>query len=119
MAAAIAAGDLRERIAIDEPNDTADGGGGAAPGWSRWAGTCAAAVQSVRASEDETNGGLRQVQVCLFTVRRQIAQAIQDAGGTALRIIWRGRIFDIREIRLGPPSDTFTEIAAESGKTQG
>jgi head-tail adaptor len=111
------AGDLRERINIEEPNDTADGGGGASPGWSRWFGTFAAAVQAVRASEDETNGGLRQVAVCLFTVRRQIAQQIQDAGGSSLRIIWRGRAFDIREIRLGPPSDAFTEIAAESGKT--
>ncbi len=111
------AGALSERITIYVPDDTADGGGGATPGWSLWRSAVPCAVQAVRASEDETQGGLRQVQVCLFTVRRQVAAAIDAAGGTALRIDWRGRSFDIREIRLGPPTDVFTEIAAESGKT--
>lgn len=115
----VTTGDLRERIGIYAPVNAADGGGGATPGWGLWRSGVAAAVQSVRASEDETNGGLRQVQVCLFTVRRQIAAAIDIAGGTALRIDWRGKQYDIREIRLGPPSDAFTEIAAECGRTGG
>jgi hypothetical protein len=117
--AAITAGDLRERIDIYAPDDVADGSGGATPGWALWRASVPAKVQAVRASEDETQGGLRQVQVCLFTVRRQTAAAIDAAGGSALRIDWRGRQYDIREIRLGPPTDAFTEIAAESGKTQG
>lgn len=112
----IGAGDLRERIAIYKPNDTTDGSGGAIPGWSLWRSSVSAKVQAVRASEDETNGGLRQVQVCVFAIRRQVAAALDAAGGTALRIDWRGKSYDIREIRLGPPSEAFTEIAAECGK---
>lgn len=112
----VSPGELRERIDIYEPDDTADGGGGYTPGWSLWRENVAAKVQSVRASEDETQGGLRQVQVCLFTIRRQVAVALDAAGGSALRILWSGKYYDVREIRLGPPDQPFTEIAAESGK---
>ena len=108
--------ELRERIDIHAPDDTADGGGGYTPGWVLWRDNVAAKVKTVRASEDETQGGLRQVQVCLFTIRRQVAALLDAAGGTALRILWNGKNYDIREIRLGPPSEPFTEIAAESGK---
>jgi head-tail adaptor len=118
MAAAVTAGDLREPIDIYQTDDQADGSGGAIPGWRLWR-RVSARVQTVRASEDETNGGLRQVQVCLFTIRRPVAAALDAAGGSSMRITWRGKHYDIREIRLGPPSEPFTEIAAESGKTQG
>jgi hypothetical protein len=115
----VTAQDLSERIDIYETDDQADGGGGAIPGWSLWRSRVSASVKAVRASEDETSGGLRQVQVCLFTIRRQVAAALDAAGGSSMRITWRGKHYDIREIRLGGPADAFTEIAAESGKTQG
>lgn len=113
----ISAGQLTERIQISAPNNTADGGGGATPGWSLWAGSYAAKVQPVAANEAETNGGTRQVTVALFIVRRQVAQMIQAAGGTALRIVWNDKNYDIQRIDIGPVSQAFTVISGIAGIT--
>lgn len=118
MAAVVTAGQLDQPIEIEVPANIADGAGGARPGWSRWPTRYYANVQAVAANEAETHGGTRQVSVVLFTVRRQVADKIQQWGGAACRIVWGGRNYDIQDIRLGSSREAFTVISAVSGLQQ-
>ena len=85
----MSAGAFRQRLAIERPTSTADGGGGRATDWSTVA-TVFAAVRTLRAGEREELGRLDGVATHRVTVRAGVDLRGGDrliAGGRTLRVL--------------------------------
>jgi head-tail adaptor len=109
----MAAGPKREVIIIDAEQAQADGDE-IEPLWTEIA-RMRAEVTPVRASETEREGALRTIQVYLFAVHAAAHRAANVT--SAHRIRWGGRIFNIRETRVGMTNSMDVEYVAETGVT--
>jgi len=104
-------GELDQMVTFQEAQTAPDGHGGQTVSWvdvaSAWA-----KVEPVRASESETRGGVRAVAAYLFEMHRRADLT------EAMRIVWDGREYNIREIRIGAPREITMTVVAERGVAQ-
>ncbi len=104
---------MTEVIAIDA--ELAPVGADRDPAWTE-IGRMRAAVKPVRASENEREGALREVQVYLFSVHTPALRAVPMTAA-AHRLRWNGKVYNVREVRGPIARQPYTEIVAESGVT--
>ncbi len=108
----MAAGDFDQPIAFERETATPDGMGGEVSAWTQVGARAFASILPVRQTEAQRQGTQRASRTVLFKIwyRRDIDEA--------MRIVWDGQIFNIREIRRGSPRDLTMQITAEAGVTQ-
>lgn len=105
-------GDLDQLVVVETAIRAGDGmGGGPVSGWAT-AGEIWASVLPLSASESERHGKARSLSVYRFRVLTEAISAIDVT--PAHRLVWGGRIFDVREVRAPPPSSPFTDMIAET-----
>lgn len=103
-------GNLDQHVTLWRPTDIEDGHAALTGcAWSQ-TGEAMAQAEAMRATDAETQGGMRNVAIVRFTVHRQVAEAL--APGHA--IDWLAQRHVVRDIRLDGASQ-FIEIFAERG----
>lgn len=112
------AGNRRERIHIQWKSATTDSMGGRVETW-QYAGSLWAAVKPVKAGEanGKKQAALRTQSAYQFTVD---TRSTESRGATPVdRIVWQGRPYNIREVRLPASRTISTEIIADLDTTDG
>lgn len=105
----ITAGDLDKEIAIEHEARVPDDFAGSTSAWSVLS-LEAAAVESVGGSEDGDRGGVRGRSLKRFTIYRR------DDLTEAMRIVYGGRTYNIRDLDDPASEGMFQSIIAESGE---
>ena len=103
-------GELRHRVTIQEEVATPDGGGGYALGWADVA-TLWAKVEPLSARERLFAEKLDGV------VTHRVVVRFRDDITAAMRVLYEGRLFNIRGVLETGERERFTEILAEEGVT--
>lgn len=109
--AGIAAGRLRERVAIEkEGQRIPDGQGGWTAPWISHSASVPAEVRPTGGREILRNGQLGEVQSYRVTLRYR-----HDVTA-AMRLVWRGRVLSILNV-IDDPARIRTELLCEEGRT--
>lgn len=105
---------MTEIVALDIEDSQGEDEGD--PVWREVVPRLRAAVKSVRASDAERDGAVRDIQVYLFRV---YAAALRETPISASRhrLRWLGRAYNVREVRVQGAREPWAEIVAESGVT--
>lgn len=103
-----AAGDLRERVTIETPTRVGDGTGGESVSWSAlatvWADVAALSGSEVTLGErDEARG------------RFTVTMRYRDDVSAEMRLVWRGKILNIRALRDPDGHRRWLAVGAEGG----
>ncbi|MCI5049589.1 MAG: phage head closure protein [Rickettsiales bacterium] len=101
---------LRHRITIEQPNDTADGGGGVTRGWTTVA-TVWAEIIPTRGGAEQ---GLGEAAIQALHTHR-ITIRYRDDVSTDMRIGFDGRYFNIRSITNVEEAKVVLELNVEEG----
>jgi SPP1 family predicted phage head-tail adaptor len=104
-------GDLSELISIEVETRTNDGYGGFTQSWTQFCQAWAHPVP-LYVGESSANGALRGPTNYQFWIYRRT-----DITET-MRIVWNGRIFNIRGVKVPPSTKQMMDIVAEAGVTQ-
>ena len=104
-------GQLDERITLQSATRTADGAGGFTVSWANLPSvpTVWASIKPVRGSEGNAEDRVNARSTALFTIRNR-----SDLD-ESVRIVWRGEVWNIREIRRTGPRPLYLVILAERG----
>lgn len=102
------AGRLDQRITIERETLTDDGIGGKVSAWSTLAAVWAG-VKPMSGREAIDRGGVVAVSKVRFTIRNSIDVVETD------RIVWGGKLYNIREILLSGHRPLYLEVVAERG----
>jgi hypothetical protein len=105
-----AIGHLDQHVTLWAPTDLEDGHAALTGCDWRQTGEAMARADPMRATDAETQGGLRNIAIVRFAVHRPVAEAL--APGCAIE--WLARRYLIRDIRLDGASQ-FIDIYAETG----
>lgn len=108
---ALSSGDLRERIKIEAFTRVSDGGGGYTEEWATLPGAAKVPAKVIAKSGQEAVIADRPTAVftTLFVIRNRL-----DLDET-MRIVWRGRVMNIRGIRREGFGPAFLTLEAQGG----
>ncbi|HVY13511.1 MAG TPA: phage head closure protein [Alphaproteobacteria bacterium] len=103
-----AIGEFRERVSLQQEARTPDTGGGAALSWEEVAQVWAA-VEPLSGREDVQAEGVSGRAV--YRLRFRCGVEVTPA----MRVVWRGKILNIRSLRNVDARDRLMEVTAEEG----
>ncbi|WP_377810620.1 phage head closure protein [Azospirillum sp. A29] len=104
----IGAGELDQRVRIEQPADTPDGRGGVTKGWAELA-TVWAKVRPIAGRERAAAGQIEAAATYRVVIRRRTDVT------TDCRILWQGRTMNIRFVPASGSRAMWTVIDCDAG----
>jgi SPP1 family predicted phage head-tail adaptor len=104
----VSIGDLRHPVTVQQESQVADGAGGYTLSWTSL-GTRYAAIETLAGREESFADGQEGRQLYRVTIRADLAVT------TAMRLLYEGRILNIRGVQNINLRDRFFELVCEEG----